>query len=297
MIFGQFYRNGLGPVANSVYSPGMGRKIQMVFSFFALGMLALFILHVATGQWSVVNWGMLGVSAAVCLLVFINFVYIFTYSYALAAVINASLIFFTLPSAASGLLALVAVMYGVRLALFTRSRNHSASYADKVSDIEKGHDAMPLGVKISLWFMCTWLQTFHLMGIYYTARQAELTTAVMAGAVLMGLGFIIEAVSDAQKQRVKNAPADRFVADGLFRRIRHPNFLGEIMVQAGLITAGAASIAAWNELAAVVLAPGYIILLMITEALRVDKVQRIRYGAEDTYQQWRRRTGTLLPRP
>lgn len=287
----------MGAVANSVYSPAMGRKIQVVFSFFTLAMLALFFYHLTTDEWSVINWGMLGVSAAVCLLVFINFVFIFTYSYALAAIINASLIFFALPSAASALLALVSIFYGLRLAIFTRARNRSESYAAKVADIEQGHDAMPVGVKISLWFMCTWLQTFHLMGVYYAAQQARLTIAVATGAAIMCAGCIIEAVADAQKQRVKNTSPGRLVADGLFSRIRHPNFLGEILFQAGLIIAGAASIAAWSELAAVMLAPGYIVLLMITEAVRVDDVQSIRYGADDVYQQWRKRTGTLLPRP
>ena len=133
-----------------------------MFSVFALFMLALFVYHLATEQWSVINWGMLGVSATVCLLVFINFVFIFTYSYALAAVINASLIFIALPSAASGLLALTAVMYGLRLALFTRSRNRSASYAGKVAEIQiwsrpalllPALRALPPG---TTWRRCCW---------------------------------------------------------------------------------------------------------------------------------------------
>lgn len=275
----------------------MGRKIQVIFSFFALAILALLIYRLTRGQWTVINWGMLGVSALLCLLVFINFVYVFTFSYALAAIINGSLIFLALPSTASALLGTVAVLYGLRLAAFTWSRNHSSSYASKVDNIVMGHKAIPLGVKLSLWFMCTCLQTFHLMSVYFVAQRGVLSIGVLAGATTMLIGLLIEAVADAQKQRVKSVSVDSFISDGLFSRIRHPNYLGEILVQAGLVVAGVASVAAWSEFAAVLLSPAYIILLMIAEARRVDHVQRVRYGSDTLYQQWRGQSGALLPRP
>jgi steroid 5-alpha reductase family enzyme len=189
------------------------------------------------------------------------------------------------------------MLYGLRLGVFTWFRNHSNSYAAKVDNIVAGHRAMPTGVKVSLWFMCTWLQTFHLMGIYFAARRGVLSDGVIVGAAVMLIGLAIEAVADAQKQRGKEISVNNLITEGLFSRIRHPNYLGEILVQAGLIIAGIASVAAWNEVAAIALAPAYIILLMIAEALRTDQEQRVRYGGDPAYGRWRGRSGALLPRP
>ena len=43
-------------------------------------------------------------------------------------------------------------------------------------------------------------------------------------------------------------------------------------------------------------APGYILVLMIVEARRVDGTQALRYHDHAGYRDWRERTGSLLPR-
>ena len=83
---------------------------------------------------------------------------------------------------------------------------------------------------------------------------------------------------------------------GLYRYMRHPNYLGEIMLQVGLLVAGLSVIGNWVEALAVTIAPGYILVLMLSEAKRADEALETRYRDHPRYQAWRAATGSLLPR-
>ena len=81
----------------------------------------------------------------------------------------------------------------------------------------------------------------------------------------------------------------------LFARWRHPNCLGEILLQVGLITTGLASVSNWIQSVAVLLSTLYIVILMVSEARCVGAVQLERYGSDPKYKAYRQRSGSLLP--
>jgi len=275
----------------------MVKNIRAIFSVFALAMMALFFMRVYADAWSVINWGMLGVSAAVCLLVFRCFVYIFNYSYALACLINGSLLAITGQTLAGYLLGAVMAAYGARLLWFTWSRTHSDSYAARVENVRREDAKIPTAVKIALWVQCTFLYTFHLFAVYLVSQQGGLSAATLAGAVVILVGLVIEALADAQKQAGKALAPDTYVTNGLYARWRHPNYIGEILVQVGLIIAGVAAAAAtWGALAAVTLSPLYIILLMYSECIRADGYMELRYGDQDAFKTYKQNSGSFLPR-
>ncbi len=275
----------------------MYKHIRKVFSAFALLMIVLFVLRVSAGTWSVVNWGALAVAAVACLLVFRCFVFIFNYSYALACLLNGLLIAAAVQTPAALLLGGAIAVYGLRLLLFTWRRTHSASYAPRVARVRQEDAKLPPPVKVALWLQCTFLYTFHTYGIYLAARQGTLGDSVLLGAVIIIAGVFIEGLADAQKQAAKQRAPDAFVTTGLFARWRHPNYIGEIVVQVGLIVAGVAAVVpTWDNLAAVIVAPLYIILLMISECLRADDHMEQRYGEQEAFRRYRERSGTFLPR-
>ncbi len=274
----------------------MGRTIQLVFQACGLAMLVLLIVRARSGDWSPLNYLMLAVAGACCLLVFVRFVYVFNYSYALAAMLNGALLMALRPSAASALLGGAAVVYGARLFWFSWARQHGQSYAPRRANVIQADEAMPKPVKVALWVNCSLLLTYHLMAVYFVAERAELSLGVVLGALTMLAGTLIEGLADWQKQRVKNATPDQPVLRGLFRYVRHPNYTGEILLQLGLIIAGLAVVGTVGEALAVLIAPGYIVVLMITEARRVDSTQETTYWNHPEYPAWRARTGALLPR-
>jgi len=274
----------------------MGRKIQLIFQACGLAMLVLLIVRARSGDWSTLNYLMLVVAGACCLLVFVRFVYVFNYSYALAAMLNGTLLMALRPSAASALLGGAAVVYGARLFWFSWARQHGQSYAPRMANVIQADEAMPKPVKLALWVNCSLLLTYHLMAVYFASEAAELSPGVLLGALTMYAGTLIEGLADWQKQRVKNATPDQPVLHGLFRHVRHPNYLGEILLQVGLVIAGLSVVGTAGEALAVLIAPGYIIALMITESRRVDGEQETRYWDHPEYPAWRARTGSLLPR-
>lgn len=275
----------------------MHRHIRKIFSVFALGMMVLFGLRLSVDAWSFVNWGMLLVSALVCLLVFRCFVFIFNYSYALACLLNGLFIAIAIGSTAGYLLGGVMAAYGARLFWFTWSRTRSDSYAARVENVRREDARLPVPVKFALWLQCTFLYTFHLWAVYAVAVRGELSLMVFTGAGIIVLGLVIEALADAQKQAAKAGnPAD-FVRQGLYANWRHPNYIGEILVQAGLIVAGLAAVfATWGNVAAVIISPLYVILLMISECGRADDSMQERYGEREDFLDYRNRSGRYLPK-
>lgn len=101
---------------------------------------------------------------------------------------------------------------------------------------------------------------------------------------LFSVGLVIMLAADAQKHfTLKYAPG--LITSGMFRRIRHPNYLGEMMVY------GAFALLVWHWLPAVVLAwiwGGIFAVNMIYKEASMSRYPE--WGA------YRARTGWLLPR-
>ena len=98
-----------------------------------------------------------------------------------------------------------------------------------------------------------------------------------------------------QKQAAKTNSPTRFVTTGLYARLRHPNYLGEIIFQIGLLVITVASASGTWALAAGVLGPLYIVILMYYAAKDQDRQQGERYGQDVAFQAWRQKTSSLLP--
>jgi steroid 5-alpha reductase family enzyme len=273
------------------------KYIRQIFSVFALTMIVLFAMRVSADAWSSLHWTIMAVSAVACVLVFSCFIYIFNYGYAIAALLNGTLIAALSQTPAGYILGFAIAAYGLRLLLFTWSRNRAESYASRMENVRKEDAKFPLPVKIALWLQCAFLYTFHLYGIIAAAQRGELSATVWAGVAIILLGLLTETLADAQKQAVKAVDSMAYASKGLYARWRHPNYTGEIIFQIGIIVVGLGAVApVWGNLLAVTVAPLYIILLMIAECLRADDHMEQRYGDRDDFREYFGRSGSILPR-
>jgi steroid 5-alpha reductase family enzyme len=134
------------------------------------------------------------------------------------------------------------------------------------------------------------------MALWLLALQPTFSAGIITAGIVMFAGTVLEGLADHQKQRSKEAAPERFVAVGLFARWRHPNYLGEILFQLGLIIVAVTSALTADDLVAGLISPLYIVILMISEARRVDDYQITRYGSETTYLDYRARSGSLWPK-
>ena len=251
-------------------------------------------IGVANGEWTGIHWLMLGLAHAACAIIFLNFVLVFSYGYGISMVlVNASVMAWQ-PKPAVLLIGGLGVLYGLRLTWFVYSRYRSAGYANARAKGEQADSSVPLPLRLFMWISCGWLMAFVAMPAWVVG-SATLSPGILAGGFLMLSGLVLEAVADAQKQAAKAVDPGTFVAAGLYTRLRHPNYLGEIVFQLGLIVAVIAGASGGWALAAGIAGPLYIVILMYYAANDQDRQQGERYGQDPAYEAWRQSTSSLLP--
>ncbi len=121
----------------------------------------------------------------------------------------------------------------------------------------------------------------------------------IAGAGLWLAGLLLEAVADAQKAafRAKEENRGRFVATGLWRYSRHPNYFGEMLVWWGLFVYAVPALHGWAF--AVVIGPVFItlLLLFVSGIPMLERSAEEKYGSDPAYREYKRRTSILVPLP
>ena len=122
--------------------------------------------------------------------------------------------------------------------------------------------------------------------------------AVAGAAVWLG-GLLIEAVADAQKSafRSKDENRGRFIASGLWRYSRHPNYFGEILVWWGVFLYAVPFLE--GAAFAVVVGPVFItvLLLFVSGIPLLERSADDKYGDDPAYRDYKRRTSILVPLP
>ena len=119
------------------------------------------------------------------------------------------------------------------------------------------------------------------------------------GAAVWLLGMVFEAVADQQKSTFKSDPANKgkFIDVGLWRWSRHPNYFGEITLWTGILIMAVPVLSGWSWLA--VISPIFVALLLtkISGINLQDAQAKERWGDDPAYQEYRRKTPVLIPRP
>ncbi len=134
----------------------------------------------------------------------------------------------------------------------------------------------------------------------FAFKQAESTFAPLSylGLGIFAAGLLIEATADAQKFRFSGNPAnkDKWIDVGIWRKTRHPNYLGEMMVWTGVYLLVAPSLVGADSLWAL-LSPLYIIclLLFVSGIPLLEKAADKKWGSDKRYQTYKRQVPVLIP--
>jgi steroid 5-alpha reductase family enzyme len=108
-------------------------------------------------------------------------------------------------------------------------------------------------------------------------------------------GLILEALADAQKSRFKAQNPRQFCDVGLYRRVRCPNYFGEIMLWIGNWVVGFAFYTSAMQWIASLVGLICIVLIMMGSTKRLERAQDERYGAQSAYQEYARTVPVLFP--
>ncbi len=200
-------------------------------------------------------------------------------------------------SAGAVIASLLFVVYGCRLGGYLLLREvKSASYRSTMKkEIKDGKD-MKMVAKISIWVSCALLYVCQVSPVFFRLLNGADTSATcIIGIIIMACGIALESAADAQKSKAKAKNPHRFCDTGLYRIVRCPNYLGEVLFWTGVFVSGIGALeGVWQWIAAIF---GYIciVYIMFGGARRLELRQNRNYGEDPEYQAYVKKTPILLP--
>ena len=190
-------------------------------------------------------------------------------------------------------------LYGCRLGGYLAYRElKSSSYKKNMVGEIKDGKTVPMGVKLAIWITCALLYATQVSPVFYRMFNAPAGVTdnawVFIGAIIMVCGITLESAADIQKNKAKKVNPKRWVDTGLFRIVRCPNYLGEMIFWTGVLLSGIGAVKGWQWL---VCAIGYcgIIFVMFSGARRLEVRQNKNYGKDPEYQKFVKTVPILLP--
>jgi steroid 5-alpha reductase family enzyme len=189
------------------------------------------------------------------------------------------------------------IIYGCRLGGYLLIREvKSATYRNTMKKEIKDGSTIKVGAKICIWTSCALLYALQVSPVFFRLQNGEETSVVcIVGVVIMACGILLESLADAQKSKAKAKNPTRFCDTGLYKIVRCPNYLGEVVFLTGVFVSSVDILnGVWQWLAAII---GYvcIVYIMFGGARRLEIRQNRNYGADPEYQAYTKKTPILIP--
>lgn len=194
------------------------------------------------------------------------------------------------------LMAALVIVWALRLGTFLFRRIRKAGRDDRFDEIKPDF----------FRFLNVW--TIQALWITFTAAAAlvTITSAVrkpldafaVVGALVWGVGFLIEVIADVQKSRFNADPANKgkFIRTGLWSRSRHPNYFGEIVLWIGIAIIALPVLQGWQWVA--MISPLFVTLLLtrVSGIPLLEKKADAKWGGQAEYEAYKKNTPVLIPR-
>ncbi|MBO5136924.1 MAG: DUF1295 domain-containing protein [Spirochaetaceae bacterium] len=224
------------------------------------------------------------------------------YGFAIAGLALAMFVLFipnlTLPTI---IMCVLLVAYGIRLGgyLLYRERKTPA-YNQRVSGDIKDGNKVPFVAKVSIWISCALLYLLMTCPLLFRLQQPAakgeplFDVPVIIGIALMVIGILMEIIADKQKSDAKKTQPGRFVDTGLYRFVRCPNYLGELLLWTGVFVSGVNKMSTWQWIPAI-LGLVLIVYVMLSGARRLELRQNKSYGDDPEYQKYVQTVPIIIP--
>lgn len=195
------------------------------------------------------------------------------------------------------LLAALVLIWTGRLGPFLFRRISKAGKDDRFDEIKTSFFRF-LNVWTIQGLWVTFTAAAAWVGITSETR-VDLDLFALVGAVLWVVGFSLEAIADHQKTKFKADPANegRFIRTGLWSKSRHPNYFGEILLWIGVAVVAFPVFTGWQWVA--IISPVFVTLLLtrVSGVPMLEKKADRKWGGQEDYEEYKRTTPVLIPRP
>ena len=189
------------------------------------------------------------------------------------------------------------IIYGIRLGGYLLIREvKSASYRNTMKTEIKDGKTMKFGVKCAIWVTCGALYVTQVLPVFYRLLNEKKTDGFcIAGIIIMAFGIIFESVADIQKNNAKKKNPKRFVDTGLYKIVRCPNYLGEMIFWTGVLVSGANVLSGVGQWVLALIGYIGIIFVMFSGARRLELRQNKNYGNDPEYRKYVKTTPIMVP--
>ena len=241
------------------------------------------------------------VSLLLCAIGFYKYVYFFSvgYGFAVAGIgITLLIAFHSMLTPVTCIACILFAIYGARLGGYLLVREGKSAAYNKILKPENDRTgSMAMGVKLAIWVSCGilyFLQTSPVIFRLANGHEADCALAWI-GLCLMALGILLEILADVQKTKAKKKDPYRFVDTGLYRIVRCPNYLGELVLWVGVLLTGAPYLAGpWQWIIAILGFLG-ITYVMFSGARRLELRHERNYGSDPAYQKYVSTVPIMIP--
>ncbi|MBN1934892.1 MAG: DUF1295 domain-containing protein [Anaerolineae bacterium] len=212
------------------------------------------------------------------------------------SIITIAVFFSTGVDGRSILLWVLVVIWAIRLGTFLFGRIKKAGKDDRFDEIKPSFIRfLNVWTIQGLWVTLT--MAAALVAIT-TANKKELDLFALTGFLVWAFGFAIEVVADLQKSRFSANPDNKgkFIQTGLWSRSRHPNYFGEIVLWIGVAVIALPVLQGWQWVA--LISPVFVTLLLtrVSGVPLLEKKADKKWGGQEDYESYKKRTPVLIPR-
>ncbi len=193
------------------------------------------------------------------------------------------------------------IVWGARLAIYVLRREAKAAYQNRAADMFGQYNGVSALIKLVIWVSVSILYVLMFLPALFNATNTlqmpafVATVAQALGLVVLFGGLAIEAVADRQKSVHKAQHPGQYCAVGLYRWVRCPNYLGEILFWLGGWIMGLPFYTTPLEWLGSLAGLLCIILIMIGSTKRLERSQDARYMSLPEFQLYVRTVPVLIP--
>lgn len=195
------------------------------------------------------------------------------------------------------ILCILYMVYGLRLALFLAIREwKSKAYKEKLDKELSKSQQIKMFYKILIWISCSLLYVCQTCPLTFRILSKNKNDyLVFIGIIIMLFGLILEIKADNEKDASKKINPSRFVDTGLYKYVRCPNYLGEVIFWTGNFIGGLKIYEGGFQWLFALLGYTLIIYVMFSGARRIEIRQNKNYGKDPIFQKYIKNTPIMIP--
>ena len=192
------------------------------------------------------------------------------------------------------ILASLVILWAVRLGSFLFLRIKKAGEDKRFREIKTSFARFFLlwtisGMWVSFCSMCALTAIASNDGVI-------LNNIFYIGLVTFIIGLSIEIIADRQKTKFRKDPKnkDKFINEGLWAKSRHPNYVGEITLWAGVAIMSFSSLEGWQYVSLISPIFTYLLLVYVSGVPQLTASGQKKWGHLESYQDYIKNTPTLI---